>query len=143
MCFFAFKGFVTTTRVTYATPSALYAHYANRDWECDANMPKASNCTDIASQLIRESPGKNLKVIMGGGRQCLQSNVTNTDKDPIDEKACKKNNNTDLIKEWIDNKNGTNRVFISNMEDLKKLNSSNEYVLGNLFDCKFHFIYYI
>ena len=29
-------GFVTTTRLTHATPAALYAHAANRDWECDA-----------------------------------------------------------------------------------------------------------
>lgn len=29
-------GFVTTTRITHATPAALYAHSASRDWECDA-----------------------------------------------------------------------------------------------------------
>ena len=29
-------GFVTNTRLPHATPAALYAHSANRDWECDA-----------------------------------------------------------------------------------------------------------
>ena len=27
-------GFVTTTRITHATPASLYAHSADRDWEC-------------------------------------------------------------------------------------------------------------
>ena len=29
-------GFVTNSRLTHATPAALYAHSANRDWECDS-----------------------------------------------------------------------------------------------------------
>ncbi|KAL1421850.1 hypothetical protein MTO96_022768 [Rhipicephalus appendiculatus] len=32
-------GLVTTTRVTHATPAALYAHSAHRDWEMDTKMP--------------------------------------------------------------------------------------------------------
>ena len=32
-------GFITTTRVTHATPSALYAHSADRRWECDTALP--------------------------------------------------------------------------------------------------------
>ena len=44
-------GFVTTARATHATPSALYAHSADRSWESDKDMRKAkddpSNCTDI------------------------------------------------------------------------------------------------
>jgi len=31
-------GFVTTARVTHATPAALYAHIADRGWECDRDM---------------------------------------------------------------------------------------------------------
>ncbi len=33
-------GIVTTARVTHATPAALYAHSANRDWECDSFLYK-------------------------------------------------------------------------------------------------------
>ena len=59
-------GFVTTTRVTHATPSGLYAHSANRDWECDSQIPiehrYAGYCKDIAQQLIENEPGKNIKV---------------------------------------------------------------------------------
>lgn len=61
-------GLVTTTRVTHASPSGLYAHSANRDWESDAELAKAANltdvtqCEDIAKQLITRSPGMDIKV---------------------------------------------------------------------------------
>ena len=47
-------GFVTTARATHATPSALYAHTADRGWESDRDMRKRakddpSNCTDIGT----------------------------------------------------------------------------------------------
>ncbi|TMW39322.1 hypothetical protein DOY81_015599, partial [Sarcophaga bullata] len=29
-------GFVTTTTLTHASPAGMYAHTANRFWECDA-----------------------------------------------------------------------------------------------------------
>lgn len=58
-----FSGFVTTTRVTHATPAALYAHSANRHWECESKMnPSQRICKDIARQLIEDAPGKNLNV---------------------------------------------------------------------------------
>lgn len=59
-----FAGFVTTTRVTHATPGALYAHINNRDWECDSKIPREyRGCTkDIARQLIEDSPGQDFKV---------------------------------------------------------------------------------
>lgn len=63
-------GFVTTMRVTHATPAGLYAHSANRGWEADANIPEDKRqCVDIATQLVEHEPGRNCKVIMGGGRK--------------------------------------------------------------------------
>jgi alkaline phosphatase len=57
-------GFVTTARVTHATPAATYAHSPHRDWEWDTAMPaNASACKDIARQLFEDLPGKNLRVI--------------------------------------------------------------------------------
>lgn len=56
-------GFVTTTRVTHATPSALYAHYPDRNWECEAIIPSEKrHCKDIAQQLIRDMPGRDINV---------------------------------------------------------------------------------
>ena len=62
-------GFVTTTRVTHATPAALYAHSANRDWECliPDDVDNSKGAKDIAWQLINESPGNKTKVLLGGG----------------------------------------------------------------------------
>ena len=58
-------GFVTTTRVTHATPAATYAHICHRDLE-----------NDIAAMLVPGGAGFNtalgstgLDVVMGGGRQ--------------------------------------------------------------------------
>uniref|UniRef100_A0A8C8AUQ1 Alkaline phosphatase n=1 Tax=Otus sunia TaxID=257818 RepID=A0A8C8AUQ1_9STRI len=59
-------GIVTTTRVTHATPSAAYAHSANRDWYSDGEMPPDAlegGCRDIARQLVENIP--DIEVGMG------------------------------------------------------------------------------
>ena len=57
-------GFVTNTRVTHATPAALYAHSASRNWECDATLGRQGHgCKDIARQLLEDNPGRNIKVM--------------------------------------------------------------------------------
>ncbi len=49
-------GIITTARITHATPSALYAHVPERDWEADSDIPDTqSKCSDIARQLL-ENP---------------------------------------------------------------------------------------
>ncbi|XP_017695514.1 PREDICTED: alkaline phosphatase, tissue-nonspecific isozyme-like [Lepidothrix coronata] len=61
-------GIVTTTRVTHATPSAAYAHSANRDWYSDGEMPPDAlegGCKDIARQLVENIP--DIEVGMGMG----------------------------------------------------------------------------
>lgn len=57
-------GLVTTTRVTHATPAALYAHAASRYWEDDGKVPPAArtSCKDIARQLLEDEPGRNINV---------------------------------------------------------------------------------
>lgn len=62
---FTVLGFVTTTRITHATPSALYAHVPNRRWECDTRIPhESSACSDIARQLVEQEPGRSIKVTL-------------------------------------------------------------------------------
>lgn len=127
-------GFVTSTRVTHATPSGLYAHIANRNWECEAKMPdNASRCKDIAKQLIEDVPGKNFNVIFGGGRQCLVSDVKGTIKDPVDSWACISKDGRNLIHDWERDKEhrGTTHAFVENRDQLKNLDvNSNQYILG-------------
>lgn len=57
-------GFVTTTRITHATPAGLYARTNNRDWECDTAIPKRyKDCVkDIARQLVEDAPGNKFQV---------------------------------------------------------------------------------
>lgn len=127
-------GFVTNTRVTHATPAPLYAHCANRKWECEATMPKnATGCKDIARQLVEDEPGKNIRVIMGGGRQVLKSNVTAGEFDPIDTWACYSQDGRDLIDKWTKDKSSRNLAHkvVQNNEELSRVDvDSVDYLLG-------------
>ena len=63
-------GIVTTARLTHATPAAVYAKTAYRDWE--AGVPEG--CTgsrDIATQLLDAMDAGTVDFAMGGGRQAF------------------------------------------------------------------------
>eukprot|EP00069_Balaena_mysticetus_P016941 bmy_10140T0 len=81
-------GIVTTTRVNHATPSAAYAHSADRDWYSDNEMPPealSQGCKDIAYQLMHNV--RDIEVIMGGGRKYMfPKNRTDVEYE-MDEKA--------------------------------------------------------
>ena len=64
-------GIVTNTRLTHATPAALYAHAPERNWESDGLIPatqRPHGCIDIARQLIEFPYGDGIDVALGGGR---------------------------------------------------------------------------
>ncbi len=65
-------GVVTTTRITHATPAAVYAHVPNRNWEgADTSYPaddRKAGCPDIATQLVDFKPGGGIDLALGGGR---------------------------------------------------------------------------
>lgn len=64
-------GIVTTTRVNHATPSAAYAHSADRDWYSDNEMPPealSQGCKDIAYQLMHNI--KDIDVSGAAGTGC-------------------------------------------------------------------------
>ncbi|KAE9418518.1 hypothetical protein Angca_003440 [Angiostrongylus cantonensis] len=71
-------GFVTTTRITHATPAALYAKGVDRNHEFDDATLKAEvKCThDIAKQLL-SYPASEFKVMMGGGSGYLMDKSRN------------------------------------------------------------------
>ena len=74
-------GFVTTTRVTHATPASLYAHSADRDWECFQDIEDeefADSIPEIAWQLMYSDPGKNAKVMLGGGLKGFRTKSEDT-----------------------------------------------------------------
>ncbi|KAL0121592.1 hypothetical protein PUN28_006844 [Cardiocondyla obscurior] len=117
-------GFVTTTRVTHATPAGLYAHVNHRDWECDSSIPKDQRfcIKDIARQLVEDEPGKNFKVILGGGAQQMG---LNKDKDD----SCERSDGKNLVNEWQAN-HPKGRV-VTNAQDLMSIDINNtSHILG-------------
>lgn len=58
-------GVVTTARLTHATPAAVYAKTADRNWEGAA----PEGCTDIATQLVEAMKAGTVDFAMGGGRR--------------------------------------------------------------------------
>ncbi|TDG44124.1 hypothetical protein AWZ03_009455 [Drosophila navojoa] len=122
-------GLITTTSVSHASPAGVYAHAAHRDWENDADV-KADNadptiCTDIASQLINGDVGRNLNVILGGGRQnFLPEHV-------IDPSGVfgKRKDGRNLIEEW--QRQHTNSAhYVHTRRQLLELNNQTSRVLG-------------
>ncbi|XP_063536651.1 alkaline phosphatase-like [Cydia strobilella] len=122
-------GVVTTTRVTHATPAASYAHSADRRWEADTDLPRyGPRCEDIATQLVRGKVGKNIDVVLGGGRQNF---LPYTKKDVEGHVGYRKDGN-DLIAEWLDTKKnlGHNAKYVYTKKGLFNINPSVDSVLG-------------
>lgn len=95
-------GFVTTTRVTHATPAALYAHSTNRNWECTSPDPTVP---DIGRQLIETLPGSRFDVILGGGRTMMGADegpaATPTQFRGAIERSCSREDSRNLVEEWL------------------------------------------
>ncbi|XP_076061871.1 alkaline phosphatase, tissue-nonspecific isozyme-like isoform X2 [Oratosquilla oratoria] len=133
-------GFVTTTRVTHASPAPLYAHSANRNWECDANIDdrNAKLCPDfkdIARQLIEDEPGKNLNVIFGGGIQNFDYNATSKPNDPVEVTwgGCLRADGRQLWRDWLEDKanRGHTRAYVNTLSELEQVNTKDtEFILG-------------
>lgn len=65
-------GVVTTARITHATPAAVYAHSADRDFEDDsayAELPNGCSVPDIATQLLDKMTSGEVDIALGGGRR--------------------------------------------------------------------------
>ncbi|KAL1138127.1 hypothetical protein AAG570_009819 [Ranatra chinensis] len=124
-------GIVTTTRVTHASPAGTYAHTADRDWESDSDVAAdnldPSRCQDIASQLVNNSPGKDINVILGGGwREFLPVNAS-------EEASGRRGDNEDLIKKWALDKEarGARYAFVNDRQSLSNLDTQNtDFLLG-------------
>lgn len=131
-------GFVTTTRLTHATPAALYSHSSTRDWECDSKIPEnlRSSRQDIARQLVENDPGRRLSVIMAGGRKLMGLNepprVSNQPKfNGSTEIPCERLDGRNLIDEWLALDSSRKRKFISNTGELLSLNlNETDHLLG-------------
>lgn len=122
-------GFVTTTRVTHATPAATYAHTPERDWENDSTLPEEAvrqGCKDIARQMIEFSYGNGINVALGGG---IEQFMPESKNDPVTGRAGSRKDERDLTLEWTDRY--SNSAFIWNKEQLADVDvNSTRHLLG-------------
>lgn len=85
-------GIVTTTRITHATPAAMYAHQPSREWEATDRSytpdERKSGCPDIAAQLAGFRGGAD--VVLGGGLSRFRPTSAGGTRD----------DGRDLIAEW-------------------------------------------
>ena len=56
------SGVVTNTRITHASPSAVYAHHAYRELEAFTPdwWPHPEQCPDIAYQMVHNEDSQNI-----------------------------------------------------------------------------------
>lgn len=103
-------GFVTNTRITHATPAAVFATTASRYWESNVGVPEG--CTDIAHQLIHGEIGSRLDVAMGGGRRYFFPDFY---VDGNNERGSR-TDNRNLINEFIElqRQQGRSAVYVQN-----------------------------
>ena len=62
-------GIVSTARITHATPAAVYAQTASRDFEDNSDLPEGCTQQDIAVQLLEEMRAGVVDIALGGGRR--------------------------------------------------------------------------
>ncbi|KAL7825345.1 hypothetical protein AOLI_G00325520 [Acnodon oligacanthus] len=127
-------GVVTTTRVQHATPAGAYAH-SSRTWYSDDDMPasaKRDGCTDIAAQLINNT---DIDVIIGGGRKYMTPKGTVDPEYPLDLSSLgKRQDNRNLIDEWISMKKEKVAHYIWNKKDFDAVDPETTDYLMALFE---------
>ncbi|XP_030372167.1 membrane-bound alkaline phosphatase [Scaptodrosophila lebanonensis] len=120
-------GLVTTTRVTHASPSGVYAHTADREWENDALIKEAcgadTTLPDIALQLIYGEVGSKLRVMLGGGKRNFY--------DPASYEKGRRTDGRNLVEEF--QQLDPNNVFVKNQKKLLKVNATETGRLLGLF----------
>lgn len=135
-------GFVTSTRVTHATPAALYAKSAHRDWEDPSEMTESAiqgGCEDIASQLVNyetnlekrfaNADSDGIEVMLGGGLRhflpVLNNDATQKGNAIKGQRPDKRN----LISEW--QSAYPQGLYVNNLNDFEsKVDGDAERVLG-------------
>ncbi|NXR25931.1 PPBT protein, partial [Cinclus mexicanus] len=135
-------GIVTTTRVTHATPSAAYAHSANRDWYSDGEMPPDAlegGCKDIARQLVENIP--EIEVILGGGRKYMYpKNVSDVEYPHEEKHRGTRLDGRNLVQAWREAKpHGKVAEYVWHRRGLLALNLSRvDFLLGESLHARVH-----
>jgi alkaline phosphatase len=126
-------GVVTTARLTHATPAAAYAHTPHRDWESDADLPRAAAGAgerDIATQLVELKSGDGIDVALGGGRANFLP-ATASDPEYPDQHG-RRADGRDLAAEWQRARAG--RAYVWNRAQLSALDLAKTSQILGLFE---------
>jgi alkaline phosphatase len=112
-------GVVTTTRITHATPAALFARTPSRRWESDSGLPpsaRSAGCRDIARQLVEYDLGGGIDIVLGGGRRAF---VPHSMADPeYPDIRGHRSDDRDLIGEW--QSRHPNGRYVWNLEQFRR-----------------------
>lgn len=121
-------GVITTTLITDATPSALYAHSPDRHWMIPSRMPDdavALGCRSISDQLIDSG----IDVAMGGGRKLFTAvNQEDVEDTKVDGE---RTDGRDLTTEWGESR--TDSAYVWSREQLLSIDTSTTKSLLGLF----------
>uniref|UniRef100_A0A1B6M053 alkaline phosphatase n=1 Tax=Graphocephala atropunctata TaxID=36148 RepID=A0A1B6M053_9HEMI len=126
-------GIITGDRVTGPSAAGNYAHSADKQWEHDFDVLTRCNnldpteCKDIARQLVEDKPGRNIKVILGGGRYKMLPKSPTSEEGKGDRR-----DGRNLVKEWLQDKSsrGTAKYVTTRSELLAVETKSTDYLLG-------------
>lgn len=123
-------GVVTTTRITHATPAALFARVPERSWEVDRSLPPSAveaGCRDIAWQLVHYPYAGGIDVVLGGGRRAfLRADQTDPE---YPEQTGLRDDGVDLIEAW--QQRHPNGQYVWNLDQFNAIDSAlNGPVLG-------------
>ncbi len=126
-------GVVTNTRITHATPAALFARSPHRRWESNAGMPQAAHeagCRDIARQLVEYDIGGGIDVVLGGGRRAFMPLEASDPEYPAIRGLRTEGSN--LIEEWQERH--PDGQYVWNLEQFREAVSDLDGPLLGLFE---------
>lgn len=119
-------GVISTARITHATPAALYAHSADRNFEADSNLPEGCEVSDIAVQLFDKMVSGEVDLALGGGRR----NFLPSDVEDQEGKAGRRDDARNLVKEA----RNAGMQYAWNQNMFKKLNLDGSTPVLGLFE---------
>ena len=117
-------GIVSTARLTHATPAALFAHSASRNWEHSAE----GDCKDIAQQFVDFNHGDGIDVALGGGRREFMPKTAI----PVEGKSGKRSDGRDLRDEWKAKYPTGN--YVENLAEFNAVDGNEAHKLFGLFN---------
>jgi alkaline phosphatase len=139
-------GIISTARITHATPAAVYAKSADRNWEDDGDMSEAAKvagCKDIADQLVnfehnletrfRGVDVDGLEVVMGGGRRSfLPKDAAFNSNDAVSAVEGDRTDGRDLTAEW--QAHYPNGVYVTDQSGFDAIDATNTKQVFALFN---------